>query len=295
MSSLIVDLTSATDILHYWLSQQIAPEGLTWLDEKRRQISEGAPERVFFTAFSAVPRYTGKKDLELTYQDWQAVEVIRSGWSPAYWSVDQAARTLLVLSLPQEDAEKYLRTLERVFGAADVGELVALYQALPLLPYPEQHRSRAAEGVRSNMTAVFNAVALRNPYPAEYFDNNAWNQMVLKALFVGSPLHPIQGIDRRANPELAQMLIDYAHERWAAQRSVSPELWRPVGQFCDAATLKDLERVFANPEPVQKEAAALACSQSPLPEAQALLACHPDLQASIQAGILTWESFSQSA
>jgi len=295
MSPLIhLNQTSVTDLLHSWLSQCVTQESLTWLDEKREQIAGGAPVRVFFTAFSAVPRYTGKQDLELTPADLQAASAMRTGWFPGHWSVDQAARTLLVLALPQDNTEKYLRMLEQVFTTADVGELVTLYQALPLLPYPEQHRARAAEGVRSNMTAVFNAVALRNPYPAEYFDRLAWNQMVLKALFVGSPLHLIQGLDRRANQPLAQMLIDYAHERWAAKRSVSPELWRLVGLFADAAMLADLERSLANPDPTQQAAAALACAQSPLPQAQALLARYPDLKTSIQAGKLTWQQLAVS-
>lgn len=289
-----INRTSIKDLLNRWLAQHIANESLTWLDEKKKQIAEGATARVFFTAFSAVPRYTGKKDLELTLEDLQAAQAIRPGWFPSYWSVDQAARTLLVLALPQDNAEKYLQTLEQLFTTADVGELVALYQALALLPYPERLRTRAAEGVRSNMKAVFNAVALRNPYPAEYLDNLAWNQMILKALFVGSPLYLIQDLDRRANPELAAMLIDYAHERWAASRLVSPELWRLVGQFADAAILADLERAIALSDPTQQAAAALACAQSSLPQAQDILARYPDLQASIQQGRLTWNSLANS-
>lgn len=293
--AIYLNQTKITDLLRHWLKQQVTQTGLNWLDEKRAQIAEGAPERVFFTAFSAVPRYTGKKDLELTPADLQAASEICLGWFPTHWSADQAARTLLVLALPQDDIEKYLQTLEQVFITADVGELVALYQALPLLPYPERLRARAAEGVRSNMTAVFNAVALRNPYPAEYLDNLAWNQMVLKALFVGSPLHLIQGLDRRANPELAKMLVNYAHERWAASRTVSFELWRPVGKFADAAMLADLERAIANSNPTQQAAAALACADCSLPQAQTLLSRYPDLQASIQAGNLTWSSLSQQS
>lgn len=290
--SIHLDLTSVTGLLHRWLSQHVSKEGLTWLGEKREQIAGGAPERVFFTAFSAVPRYTGKKNLELTPQDLQAAEAIRAGWSPGHWSVEQAARTLLVLALPQDNAQKYLQILEQLFTAADVGELVALYQSLPLLPYPERHCARAAEGVRSNMTTVFKAVALRNPYPADYFDNIAWNQMILKAVFVGSPLYLIQGIDRRANPELARMLTDYAHERWAAKRLVTPELWRSVGRFADSSILAAMEKVLTDPDPAQQEAAALACSECPLPQAQELLARHPDLQSAINQGRLTWSSFS---
>ncbi|YAF94686.1 MAG: EboA family metabolite traffic protein [Nodularia sp. CChRGM 3473] len=234
--------TSITSLLHHWISQVVNQAALTWLDEKREQIKSNASNREFFTAFSAVPRYVGKQQLELNPKDLKAASIMRIGWFPGHWRVDQAARTLLVLALPHDNVEKYLHTLEQVFTNADVGELVALYQALPLLPYPEQLQKRAAEGVRSNMIAVFNAIALQNPYPAQYFNTLAWNQMVLKALFVGSPLHLIQGLDVRANRELGRMLIDYAHERHSAHRSVPEELWPLVEDFADADTFADLPR-----------------------------------------------------
>jgi hypothetical protein len=99
--------------------------------------------------------------------------------------------------------------------------------------------------VRSAVKPVFEAVAHRSPYPSEFLDEPAWNQMVLKALFIGSELAPLQGLDERANPELAEVLLDYAHERWAAGRPVSPELWRCVGPFAQERALEDLERVVA--------------------------------------------------
>lgn len=236
--------TRAVDLLDCWLTQRMAPDGLAWLNQKRQQTVETDSDRVFFTAFSAVPRYAGKEALQLTSWDLQAAEAVRSGWSPGHWSVDQAARSLLLLTLPQ-DVEVYLHRLDRLFVTADVGELVALYQALPLFPEPEHHRLRAAEGIRSNMTAVFNAVALHNPYPAEWLDTPAWNQMVLKALFVGSPLSLIQGLDRRTNPELARMLVDYAQERQAANRSVSSELWQLVDK-CTSIHLSNESTKISN-------------------------------------------------
>lgn len=283
--------TKLRELLYNWLARQVSETSLSWLEEKSHQIAQGATQRVFYTTFSAVPRYLGKQPLSLFAEDLLAADAIRTGWNPQHWSVDQAGRTLVVLSLPHTDVEKYLWILEQVFTTADVRESIALYQSLPLLPHPEHHRARAAEGVRSNMTTVFNAIALRNPYPAEYFDDLAWNQMILKAVFVGSPLYLIQGSDHRANPELGKMLLDYAHERWAAKRSVSPELWRFVG-YSDSE-LQALAKVLREDDIVQQEAAALACAHSPLPQAKELLAHYSKFQAAIERGDLTWSSFNR--
>ncbi|MEX0270548.1 EboA family metabolite traffic protein [Leptolyngbyaceae cyanobacterium UHCC 1019] len=288
-STIIPDPTSVVDLLQYWLERQVPTTKLAWLNEKRDQIAQ-ASEKALFAAFSAVPRHVGKEDLQLTEADLQMAEKLRTGWLPQCWSVDQISRTLLLLALPHEDAEAYVKSLEKLFAAADVAELVALYQSLPLLPHPERLRKRAIEGLRSNITTVFNAIALHNPYPADYFDQPAWNQMVLKALFVGSPLNLIWGLDQRANPELAQMLRDYAHERWAAKRPIAPQLWRSVAPFANTEILADFEKVLNDPDSVQRQAGALACSQSPLPEAKALLSRFSDLNTLVQSGTLTWQS-----
>ena len=121
-----------------------------------------------------------------------------------------------------------------------------------------------------------------------HFDDGAWNQMVLKALFVDSRLDPIQGLDERANPALAVIMVDYAHERWAAGRKVSPELWRCVGPFALGEILPDLERVLAGGDARERRAAVLALSASPAAEAKALLASAPELLAEIERGELTW-------
>ena len=42
------------------------------------------------------------------------------------------------------------------------------------------------------------------------------------------PIYQIKGIDLRKNKKLANILFDYARERWAASRRVTPELWRMI-------------------------------------------------------------------
>ena len=218
-------------LLSTWLKTRASDEGLAWLSRKQKEIAQNAAERTLFTAFSSVSRYLGKQILELSTEELQAAQELITGWHPINWTVDQVGRTLLILSFPQVDEDNYVATLDKIFSAADVGEAIALYQSLPLLPYPEKFKLRAAEGIRSNMSSVFNAVALYNPYPAQYLDDLAWNQMVLKALFIGSPLKPIYGLESRNNQQLSQMLIDYARERLAAKRTVNPELWQLVAPF----------------------------------------------------------------
>jgi len=98
---------------------------------------------------------------------------------------------------------------------------------------------------------------------------------VLKALFIGAALEPIQGLDERANPELARILLDFAHERWAAGRAVPAELWRCVGPFAEGAAVDDLFRVFQSKDKQERRAAETALAASPDPRAKQLLATTP--------------------
>ncbi|MBF9254492.1 EboA domain-containing protein [Pontibacter sp. 172403-2] len=285
-----VDIQQIQPFLLRLLHQIAAPEAIDWLSRKLKQVSASSGTgKEFYLAFSSVPRYMGKAPLQLSEADLAEAQRLRKGFNPANWTTDQAARTLLILTLPHTDKAEFLTQINKLFSTADMGELVALYAAMPLLPYPEDFKARAAEGFRTNMGNVYEAVALDNPYPADYLDEAAWNQMVLKTLFVGKPLFRIYGIDRRSNARLAHILSDYAHERWAAGRTVSPELWRPVGPFIDDIIIKDIRRLFDQPEEIQHEAAALACAQSSYPEALELLKAHPQLKNRIDSGELTWD------
>jgi len=281
------------EVLESWLHARLPESAFTWLQDQANKVAADAGDAGLYMAVSLVARKIGKQDLEASAAESRAAENARDGWDPTDWSLDQAARIYLLLS-SDADGARFARRLDQLCATADVGELVAFYRGLPLYPDPQRHIERAAEGVRSNMKAVFQAVAHRNPYPSEQLPEGAWNQMVLKALFVGVRLDPIVGLDRRANPALARMLTDYAHERWAASRTISPELWRCVGPFADESALDDLERVLATGTDNERAAAALALNGAQNRRAAALLNAHPALVQAIGAGRLTWRSVAQA-
>jgi len=275
--------------LQQWLDERLDTAAALWLREAVAGLAGGGSDRDLFRCVSLVARKLGKAPLAPGAAALALAANVRPGWDPAPWTVDQAARVRLLLAAAA-DAGSFVRRLDQLCATADLDELVAFYRGLPLYPDAPRHRLRAAEGVRTNMRVVFEAVAHHNPYPAEQLPEDAWNQMVLKALFVGSTLAPIIGLDRRANPTLARMLHDYAHERWSAARPVSPELWRCVGPFATGPLLDDLARVLEEGAPPERAAAVLALRSAVGPEARPLLDQHAAWRDAVAARGVDWNS-----
>jgi hypothetical protein len=281
------------DLLHRWLTARLAPDAAGWLESATERVRGSVGDRALFFAIGEAPRRVGRDRLAPEPAELSEATTSRPGWDPRDWTLDGATRVRLLLE-GAGDAAAFVRRLEMLCNAAEVGELVAFYRGLPLYPDPARYVLRAAEGVRSNIRLVFEAVAHRNPYPSEHFGETAWNQMVLKALFVGSRLDRIVGIDARANAVLAQMLRDYAHERWAAKRVISPELWRCVGPFATGEALDDFRRLLERGSEHEQQAAALALAASRHDDARRLLESRPELAAAVRDGRLDWQPLAEA-
>lgn len=276
---------AARTLLREWL--QLDAERGAWLDAQIAALRQDPSDAALDIALGMIPRRLGKAELALGAADLAAAGRAIEGWNPHGWSVTDAARILLLSGLPRT-ATPFAERFRSLCRTADVAELVGLYRGLPLYPEPAALEDQVGEGLRSNMRGVFEAIAHRNPYPKAHFDNHRWNHMVLKALFIGSPLAPIQGLDERANPELARIMCDFAHERWAAGRPVPFEIWRCVGPFAEGQAIDDLARVLASGEAIERRAAALALAASPDRKAAQLLQEVPALAGDISRHRLTW-------
>ncbi|MDF9800676.1 hypothetical protein OKW21_005939 [Catalinimonas alkaloidigena] len=284
------NLEQAREFLYTLIQKNASPEGVEWLDKQLSKLRQEWDYRTFYFSFSSVPRFLGKASITYDEASLSKANALREGFTPQDWDTTQITRTYILLFLPHDDLKEYALTIDRMCETADMYEQQALYAALPLLPHPKELTGRAAEGIRTNMTNVFDAIALHNPYPADYLEQEAWNQLVLKAVFMGRPLYKIYHVDERANPELARMLIDFAHERWAAHRQISPEIWRFVAPYLNEEYLSELEKSVKDGEPLEVEAALLACSENTYSGGKELLDQHPDVKGRIAKKEINWQS-----
>ncbi|MEU8255134.1 EboA domain-containing protein [Micromonospora inaquosa] len=129
------------------------------------------------------------------------------------WTADDAARVLLLTSLPDEHAEY----AERLYQHGDAAERRAVLRALPMLPIGAAGVPLLHDAIRTNDTRL--VAAALGPY-ARHLDPAAWRQAVLKCVFSGVPLAGVADLDTRADGELAAMLAALAAERHAAGREL---------------------------------------------------------------------------
>ncbi len=180
----------------------------------------------FEMAFAAAGRSLGSAALGAGTTIADATE---RTWSIAGWGLDEAGRALLLLRgigcLPSGEQPAWVDGLYR---AGAMRERQAVLRALALLPEPARFLAIALDACRTSTQPVFEAIACENPYPAAYFPEASFNQMVLKAVFTEVPLARILGLDARRTPDLARMASDYADERRAAGRTVPTDLARLI-------------------------------------------------------------------
>lgn len=272
------------------IQRNVSPDTWIWLNERKNAAIDSS---AFNTAFAAMPRKTGKAIIKLSEEENTRLQSLRPGWSINNWFIDRLCRVWLLMNADPANQAIYFTSIDRLFLSAEMNELVALYSSLPILAYPEIWRKRCTEGIRSNIGDVLQAIICNNPYPAEQLDEKAWNQLVLKAFFTEKPIHEIVNLDERTNQELADILSDYAHERWAAGRPIHPLLWRCTGRFINDSIFHDIEKIASSDSEIEREAAALACHESNYGPAKKLLETMPAIKSAIEKGELTWQSIAQ--
>jgi hypothetical protein len=259
-----VDPGAARAVLDAMLRSRLPVEPKAWLDARSVEIAAGSSDDRFAQWISLASRYAPRRPLAPDASERASAAAALPGWNPERWSTLEAVRAALVLARSDLTDAGCERALEESFRYADQGELCALYRSIALLPSGERFAARAAEGCRSNMGVVFEAVACDSPYPVRHFDDIAWRQLAIKAVFIEAPLWRVHGIDTRLSAELARMALDLADERRSAGRPVQPDLWLCLGAHAGERGLESLDREAApsNPNVAGRRGAVLGLARA---------------------------------
>ena len=222
------------------LEQRVAPEALAWVQEATAEAS--ADPAAVRSRFPMAGRKAGRAPLDpgASADDVHA------------WTIDDAARTLLLAALG-DGVEAELADLYR-YG--DAAERRGLLRALPYLPLGDRAARLVDDAIRTNDTRL--VAAALGPYATAHLDDAAYDQAVLKCVFVGVPIAPLDGLPARGTAETARMLAAFVHERVAAGRDIPAEVWGVIDRFPPAAELAAIEAERESEYPDRREAAERA-------------------------------------
>jgi len=231
-------------------------EAGTWLRETIAAISAGDGVEALLRAASAeAPRRLGDEELG---SRGPLLCAAQTALQTAHWTRTDAGRVSLLLAACAACPAAETTLAQALFRRGDEAERIALVRGLALLPAPAALKVVALEVGRAGGVALFRALALRNPYPAIYYEQSELNQMVLRALHEELPLDHIVGLEARANRELARLCEDYIAERRAAGRRIPVDIWLALGPEASASGESLMLEHLAHEDRCHRYYAALA-------------------------------------
>lgn len=282
-----MEFTNSARNLEIVLQQHLDSATSSWLQEKIELICNTTSTKDLYLTYSLLASKVAATEVNIVQLEENPFINYLTGQKA---TILEVARIYLLSKVLEANATFFEPKVANIIQVADTGELITFLKYLILLPNAENYKQVAVEALRTNIATVFDAISARNPYPAVYFNDQQWNQMYLKAAFMERDLSTILKVDDRANKDLARIISDYAHERWAASRTIDPLFWRPVAHFLDETLLDDMQRLLASDDSAENKAGSLCCFRSKNDGALEILNKYPDRLKEVETGIVTWET-----
>ncbi len=235
------------DTEHLWISvrERASADGIRWLEEKTEAVARNLG--AIAAAFPAVGREVGRTTLDPHDPD-----------DPHTWRLDDAGRALLLVAI----GERVREEIHGLYRHGDANERRGVLRALLFLPVGDSAVPLVEDAIRTNDTNLI-AAAL-GPYAMQRLDDAALAQAVLKCVFVGVPISPLDGLEDRTTPEMSRMLADYAHERIAAERDVPAEVWPVIERYPPREEIAEIFSELDHPISERRHAAERALRDSHL-------------------------------
>lgn len=190
------------------------------------------------------------------------------------WELADVARVaLLIQAQLLVPAVDQCALVELCYRMGDERERGAIMRGLMLFQQRENLKPLALMAARTNSLLLFATIAHFNLYPATYYSDYEFNQLVLKALFNGIGVSRIAGLERRVNRELSAMCEDYIDERRDAGRAIPADIWLALMPYASKRAEEMVLAALESEDPMQRYYAyvALAVVAGDRPEVKRLL------------------------
>ena len=252
------NLASCRANLFSELDAAVADAGHEWLQQALQTIAESSQPA------EDLGRYSAMAKRKLGSVRLAAAGAIDTTFAPLdirRWTSAEAARLILLMTAVARDPEQSESIVTSYFRMGDESERIALVRGLIFFAPGAYLTELALDAGRTNNLELLAALTLDNPYPACFYDDAAFNQMVLKGLFLGLAIERVEGIEQRANPDLARMCENYVVEREAAGRAVPVDIWLAIGPFASTTGRQQMIDYLAHAEAGHRYYTALALCQ----------------------------------
>ena len=217
------------------LNNALDSEGRDWLEQAKLQLAQSngdieslVNKLVFYTSSAkrklGVVQLNGKINSIFNSDKYGQCDKIYLN----HWTVTDATRIILlaeVFSFNFFSADELFRLCYRY---SDGGERASLLKGLPLLELRDQSINFLIDVARTNSLEIFSALVYKNPWVVVKFPVSAYNQIVLKSLFMGVNIIYLEGLRAARNSELGRMTADYVQERLDAGRVIPESSWLAV-------------------------------------------------------------------
>lgn len=121
-----------------------------------------------------------------------------------------------------------IQLVKAYYQAGDSSEKAALLKGLNWLDNLGEAVDIAVRAARANSLDEFSALALNNTYPSTHFADLNFNQLVLKALFLGLQIDNLLGLNNRLSAQLSNMCFSYVVEQALAERTPPASIWLAI-------------------------------------------------------------------
>ncbi|MGY6648584.1 EboA domain-containing protein [Wenyingzhuangia sp. IMCC45574] len=243
--------------------KKLSNDEVHWLDQKIAAIKEDQSGKQFILTYSLIFRFITNEVLTWNDDEIDYIQSIYPSFDKETWNKHGLCRVLIMQQLSTTSNNSILQLL---ITTASFKEQIDLYKSLFFLENAKELTFLMEDGIRTNATDVLEAIALNNPFGATFLTEDAWNQLVLKAIFTERPLYKIYGLNERKNEKLALILNDFIHERWSAGRDISPEVWQLLRGYNNKLILGTAQKALSTATELEKKAVKTITEETSLNE-----------------------------